>query len=46
VRNLVGFYQARELVDFDSLPEVRRALETFLERPAVKRGLQIPSDAQ
>ena len=42
VRNLVGFYEARELVDFDMLKEVPAWLERGLARPAVQRGLQIP----
>lgn len=42
VRNLVGFYGARELVGFDSLSEVPAWLERGLARPAVRRGLEIP----
>jgi GST-like protein len=42
VRNLVGFYGARELVDFDSLKHVPLWLERGLARPAVQRGLNIP----
>jgi GSH-dependent disulfide-bond oxidoreductase len=42
VRNLVGFYEARELVDFDSLQAVPTWLERGLSRPAVQRGLNIP----
>ena len=42
VRNLVGFYGARELVGFDAFKEVQRVLDAFLARPAVERGLQIP----
>ena len=42
VRNLVGFYGARELVEFDSLAEVPAWLERGLARPAVQRGLEIP----
>lgn len=42
VRNLIGFYDARALVGFDDYPHVARALETFLARPAVIRGLTIP----
>lgn len=44
IRNLVGFYGAGEVVEFETFPAVRRALEAFLERPAVKRGLHIPGD--
>ncbi|MEH2509978.1 GST-like protein [Nitrobacteraceae bacterium AZCC 1564] len=43
VRNLVGFYEARELVDFDSLKRVPGWLERGLSRPAVQRGLEIPA---
>jgi len=43
VRNLITFYEARELVDFDSLANVPAWLERGLERPAVQRGLTIPA---
>ncbi len=43
VRNLVGFYGAGELVQFERFDEVRRALDAFVARPAVQRGLQIPA---
>ena len=43
VRNLVGFYEAGELVEFHAFPHVKRALEDFVARPAVTRGLGIPS---
>jgi GST-like protein len=42
VRNLVGFYGARELVGFDEFRQVGRVLEAFVQRPAVIRGLDIP----
>lgn len=42
VRNLIGFYEAGELVGIDDFPQVTRALNAFLERPAVQRGLTIP----
>ncbi len=42
VRNLVGFYGAGELVGFDDFRHVRRALDAFVERPAVVAGLAIP----
>ena len=42
VRNLVGFYGARELVAFDALQRVPTWLERGLARPAVQRGLLIP----
>jgi GST-like protein len=43
VRNLVGYYAAGELVGYADFPHVQRALEAFLARPAVARGLSIPS---
>lgn len=43
VRNLIGFYEARELVEFDSFPRVGQWLERGLARPAVQRGLNIPA---
>jgi GST-like protein len=43
VRNLVNFYEARDLVGFAGFPAVARALDTFLARPAVVRGLTIPA---
>ena len=43
VRNLVGFYDAGALVDFERFTQVQRALNTFLARPAVIRGLSISS---
>lgn len=42
VRNLIGFYEARDLVEFDSLKNVPAWLERGLARPAVQRGLEIP----
>jgi GST-like protein len=42
VRNLVGFYGAGDLVGIKDFPEVTRVLETFVARPAVARGLNIP----
>lgn len=43
VDNLVNFYQARELVAFDSFVHVNAWLEHGMARPAVQRGLKIPS---
>jgi GST-like protein len=43
VRNLVTFYEARDLVEFDSLSRVPTWLDRGLARPAVQRGLLIPS---
>jgi GST-like protein len=42
VNNLVGFYDAGEIVGFDRFPNVVRVLEAFRARPAVVEGLQIP----
>ncbi len=42
VRNLVGFYDAGELVGYADFAEVKRVLDAFLIRPAVQRGLLIP----
>jgi GST-like protein len=42
VRNIIGFYEARELVAFDELKHVPDWLERGLARPAVQRGLNIP----
>ncbi|MGJ7488094.1 glutathione S-transferase N-terminal domain-containing protein [Variovorax sp. LT2P21] len=42
VRNLIGFYEARELVGFDEFTHVDRVLAAFVARPAVSRGLLIP----
>jgi len=42
VRNLIGFYGAADLVGIGDYPAVRRALESFLARPAVTAGLTIP----
>ncbi len=43
VRNLITFYEAREVVEFDRLTNVPAWLERGLARPAVQRGLQIPA---
>ena len=45
VRNLIGFYGARELVEFDRFRHVAAWLERGLARPAVQRGLAIPARA-
>lgn len=42
IRNLIGFYEARELVGFDDFAQVQRVLDAFVARPAVRRGLEIP----
>ena len=43
VDNLIAFYEARELVDFDRFVNVAGWLDRALARPAVRRGLKIPS---
>ena len=43
VRNLIGMYDAGEIVDYASLKTVPAWLERGLARPAVQRGLNIPS---
>lgn len=43
VRNLINFYGARDLVQFDTLKQVPAWLERGIARPAVKRGLEIPN---
>lgn len=43
VRNLVGFYEAGELLGFSEFKEVQRVLDVFVARPAVQRGLATPS---
>ena len=42
VRNINGFYEAGELVEYDKLRHVPAWLERGLARPAVQRGLNIP----
>ena len=42
VRNVYGFYGAGELVGIDDFPNVKRAADAFVARPAVARGLEIP----
>ena len=43
VRNLVGFYEAADIVGWERYGQLRRVLEKWLERPAVQRGLEIPA---
>ena len=42
VRNLIGFYEAGDLVGFSDFKNVARTLEAFVARPAVVKGLSIP----
>lgn len=43
VRNLIGFYEAGDLVGFSDFPRVGAWLKRGLARPAVQRGLEIPA---
>lgn len=43
VRNLIGFYEAREIVEFDTFKNVGVWLERGLTRPAVQKGVTIPA---
>jgi GST-like protein len=45
INNLIGFYEAGALVGIDDFAHVKRALQAFLARPAVVRGLGIPKQA-
>ncbi|MEN7528265.1 MULTISPECIES: glutathione S-transferase N-terminal domain-containing protein [unclassified Cupriavidus] len=42
VRNLLGFYEAGDLVGIQDLPEVSRVLDVFNARPTVQRAVNIP----
>jgi GST-like protein len=43
VRNLIGFYEAGEIVEFDQYRNVAAWLDRGLARPAVQKGLTIPA---
>jgi GST-like protein len=45
VRNLIGYYEAADLVGIADYSNVTRALQMFLARPAVARGIEIPKRA-
>jgi GST-like protein len=42
INNLIGFYEAADLVGITGFPNVTRALRSFMARPAVVRGMDIP----
>ena len=42
ISNLIGFYDASDLVGIADFPHVTRALRSFVQRPAVIRGSVIP----
>ncbi len=46
INNLIGFYEAGDLVGMADFPHVARALGSFMARPAVVRGLGIPQRAK
>lgn len=43
IANLIGFYGAGELVEYEQFKNVSRILQRFQARPAVQRGLNIPA---
>jgi GST-like protein len=43
INNLIGFYEAGDLVEIASFPEVTRVLRAFMSRPAVVKGMNIPA---
>nr|WP_321273664.1 glutathione binding-like protein [Alcaligenes faecalis] len=43
IANLIGFYGAGELVEYEQFKNVARVLQQFQARPAVQRGLNIPA---
>jgi GSH-dependent disulfide-bond oxidoreductase len=45
VNGLVGFYGAAEIVGYQNFPHIERALQAFLKRPAVVKGLNTPPRA-
>ena len=46
VNNLIGFYGAGDLVGIADFAHVTRAVQAFMARPAVARGLAIPKRPQ
>lgn len=43
IRNLIGFYEAGDLVNISTFGHVMRAFDSFMKRPAVQKGLTIPN---
>lgn len=41
VRNLIGFYNAADIVGFERFTHIQRWLDAGLARPAVQRGLEV-----
>jgi len=46
INNLIGFYEAGDLVGIEQFAHVTRALGAFMARPAVSRGLDVPKRTQ
>lgn len=44
VRNLIGFYEAGDMVGIQDFSNVTRTLDAFVARPAVQAGLQVPAN--
>lgn len=42
VRNLIGFYEAADLVGINDYPHVLRTFHEFVQRPAMMRAIEIP----
>jgi GST-like protein len=42
IRNLIGFYEAGDLVRISEFRHVMRTFDAFLARPAVQKGINIP----
>jgi GSH-dependent disulfide-bond oxidoreductase len=43
VRNLIGYYEAADLVGIADFPQVTRVLQSFLAHPAVVKAVDIPA---
>jgi GST-like protein len=43
INNLIGFYEAGNLVEIANFPEVTRVLRSFMSRPSVLKGMNIPA---
>ncbi|SIQ20444.1 GST-like protein [Rhizobium sp. RU35A] len=43
IRSLIGFYEARDLVEYDSRPHLSAWFDRMMARPGVQRGVEIPA---
>ena len=43
IRTIPGFYEAGDLVGFDTFNNIKRVLAAFATRPAVVKGVNIPA---